>query len=124
MEVYEKILLAVCYVSLCLLVILLCFAAVSYSIGVVVMAIKHFREKARGVRGAAAMQGWIPVTKRLPKNNSDVLACRPGDYLTPIVFPANFSRCGMKPIWWDLASNAQAYAVTHWMPMPLPPEGD
>ena len=63
---------------------------------------------------------WIPVTERLPENDSDVLAyLRIGD--EGRIYPANYAS-GM---WFDCIFNTPATeSTTHWMPLPEPPKGE
>ncbi len=67
-----------------------------------------------------ATQKWIPVTERLPKNDSDVLAyLRIGEIGR--IYPANYAN-GM---WFDCTFNTPATdTTTHWMPLPEPPKED
>ena len=62
---------------------------------------------------------WIPVTERMPENGSHCLVVR-FDYVTntPFVDLLWFDNS-----WWDRL-NSGDYAVTHWMPLPEPPEED
>ena len=63
---------------------------------------------------------WIPVAERLPKESGDYLAyCGNGyiglmPYSTQYKLLYTFDGCGTK----------HAIAVTHWMPLPQPPEGE
>ena len=61
---------------------------------------------------------WIPVSERLPDDDSDVLAyLRIGD--EGRVYPANYA----KGVWWDCIFNTPATkTTTHWMPTPEPPK--
>ena len=63
---------------------------------------------------------WIPVTERLPENDSDVLAyLRIGE--EGRIYPANYAS-GM---WFDCIFNTPATeTTTHWMPLPEPPKGE
>jgi hypothetical protein len=63
---------------------------------------------------------WIPVTERLPKDDSNVLAClRIGE--EGRIYPANYA----KGVWWDCIFNTPATkTTTHWMPLPEPPKGE
>lgn len=61
---------------------------------------------------------WIPVTERLPENDSDVLAyLRIGE--EGRIYPANYASA----VWWDCIFNTPATkTTTHWMPLPEPPK--
>ena len=68
----------------------------------------------------ARVQEWIPVTERLPEDDSDVLA-----YLSigeeGRIYPANYA----KGVWFDCIFNAPVTeSTTHWMPMPERPKKD
>ena len=56
---------------------------------------------------------WIPVSERLPENDVPVLGCFAGKPAvdTCVVFEGE---------WWQVGHKIN---VTHWMPLPLPPEG-
>lgn len=61
---------------------------------------------------------WIPCSERLPHDVSRCLVCR-YDYVTKTRFiDILWFESG---IWWD-GSHGGDYAVTHWMPLPEPPE--
>ena len=58
---------------------------------------------------------WISVEERLPEAKKDVLAC--GD-----VIKTAYTR-GAGEGWFTYDGNKQLHNVTHWMPLPEPPEG-
>ena len=77
------------------------------------MAIAALREQHR----------WIPVTERLPKMYKTVLAYREnlsaeGGYTTLEYIVPNFG----EPTQWKNDLNTWKSKVTHWMPLPEPPE--
>ena len=63
------------------------------------------------------LPAWIPVTERLPDDGSDILAYTENGEDARIV-PANYDR----GIWFDCCFNRVAENITHWMPLPEPPE--
>jgi len=72
------------------------------------------------------MTEWISVEDRLPVNNEIVLVLSqtgdPKDYLAqkliPWIFQGFFERsCG-----WRVFFHCQNPTVSHWMPLPKPPE--
>ncbi len=68
---------------------------------------------------APAVREWIPVSERLPEDDSDVLAyLRIGE--EGRIYPANYA----KGMWFDCIFNTPATdTTTHWMPLPeLPKE--
>ena len=69
---------------------------------------------------ADAKPKWIPVTERLPEDDSDVLAyLRIGEESR--IYPANYA----KGMWFDCLFNTPATdTTTHWMPLPEPPKGE
>ena len=71
------------------------------------------------IANGVTIQKWIPVTERLPDNDSDVLAyLRIGE--DGRIYPANYAS-GM---WFDCIFNTNATeSTTHWMPLPEPPKG-
>ena len=61
------------------------------------------------------LQGWIPVTERLPENDDDVLTFSkyelfPGGNIDVMCYYPRAQR-------WEIDRN-----ITHWMPLPQPPE--
>ena len=60
---------------------------------------------------------WIPVTERLPEDGSDILAVQSCCGEVRII-PANYDR----GVWYDCIFNRIAEHITHWMPLPEPPE--
>ena len=70
------------------------------------------------VREALERTRWIPCSERLPHDVSRCLVCR-YDYVTKTRFiDILWFESG---IWWD-GSHGGDYAVTHWQPLPEPPE--
>lgn len=73
-----------------------------------------------GVRRAAELghdrHRWIPVTESLPDAEDLVIIAvqGEGDYSVQLGF------VGEEDLWFDF--NDQPIAVTHWMPLPEPPE--
>ena len=66
------------------------------------------------------MSQWIPVSERMPDRNGGSLVCVTADDGKPYVQQAHF----FDGIWWTGESPAARYPfdVTHWMPLPEPPE--
>lgn len=69
------------------------------------------------IANGVTVQKWIPVSERLPENDSDVLAyLRIGE--EGRIYPANYAN----GVWWDCIFNTPATkTTTHWMPLPEPP---
>ena len=69
-------------------------------------------------RGRVNALKWIPVSERLPEDDSDVLAyLRIGE--EGRIYPANYA----KGMWFDCIFNTPATnTTTHWMPLPEPPK--
>lgn len=72
------------------------------------------------INNGVTVQEWIPVTERLPEDDSDVLAySRIGEESR--IYPA----CYSNGVWFDCVFNAPATdTTTHWMPLPVPPKGE
>ena len=66
------------------------------------------------------VQEWIPVTERLPKDNSNVLGhLKIGEESR--IYPAFYAH----GVWWDCIFNeTTTSSTTHWMPLPQPPKGE
>lgn len=64
-----------------------------------------------------AAQKWIPVTKRLPENEQDIIAYMDDGEESRII-PCNYSR----GVWFDCMFDKKANHITHWMPLPEPPK--
>lgn len=92
---------------------------------------KLLMEKGFGVEGATiaaehliangvTAQQWIPVTERLPDEGEDVFVF---GYWHEKWQPL---KCHYSPHfkgqWFTSVSGQQVYAVTHWMPLPEPPQ--
>ena len=56
---------------------------------------------------------WIPVSERLPEEASDVIAVTANHLVLFAAYLPEYS------LWW---SNSMPIEVTHWMPLPEPPE--
>lgn len=59
---------------------------------------------------------WIPVTERLPENNTRVVVC----YNNPIDGEKTVS----SDVFWKGHWVRFGETVTHWMPLPEPPKGE
>ena len=58
------------------------------------------------------VQEWISVDDRLPKNSDNVLVCHNNGLVT--------TNAWLGSNWWF---NNERNQITHWMPLPEPPEG-
>ena len=66
---------------------------------------------------------WIPVTERLPEPFVSVLAYVPSEAPLPLVHESYMADDAL----WVCILERRPWkdgAVTHWMPMPEPPEGE
>lgn len=63
---------------------------------------------------------WIPVTERLPENDSGVLAFY-DDGIESRIIPATFHP---KSGWYDCLFNMPSENISYWMPLPEPPKED
>lgn len=70
----------------------------------------------RRVAEAIAGFRWIPVTEQLPKRFAFVLVAKP-HWAGRFVATHSESGC-----FWSAESGAPIGGVTHWMPLPAPPE--
>ena len=66
----------------------------------------------------AAIPKWIPVTERLPENDSGVLAFY-DDGIESRIIPATFHP---KSGWYDCLFNMPSENISYWMPLPEPPK--
>lgn len=62
---------------------------------------------------------WIPVSDRLPNSFESVLVCMPGESPFPLVHEGFINDEGE---WYSNHFMRDADDVTHWMPIPEPPE--
>lgn len=67
------------------------------------------------------MDEWISVEERMPKPFVSVLVYMPGERPLPTVHEGFLAREG---VWYANHFDRDPDEVTHWMPMPEPPEGD
>ena len=58
---------------------------------------------------------WIPVSERLPDENTEVLTYRKGGISIELLHDG---------VWGDDDIEYAPYKVTHWMPLPEPPKGE
>ena len=78
------------------------------------------------IASGVTIQKWIPVTERLPDKNGEYL-CR---WINKSVSDAEYeSTYGSFGYWFDFWEDEDkkwiAYdGITHWMPLPLDPEGE
>ena len=70
------------------------------------------------VREAPAVNHWISCSERLPESNIQVLCyCRMGDFRI-MEYDEQENR------WYEGIHDYRLQAVTHWMPLPKPPESE
>ena len=67
---------------------------------------------------AESHTGWISVDERLPEKMKDVLCSDGAD-----VFLAHYDEMCDGSIWWQPWGLPHLEGITHWMPLPEPPEG-
>lgn len=65
------------------------------------------------VSNGVTLQNWIPVSERLPERGQEVIIYT-GNIQKPTVLAYQF---------WNPKYDTWAH-VTHWMPLPTPPEGE
>ena len=68
------------------------------------------------IANGVTIQEWIPVTERLPENNTRVVVC----YNNPIDGEKTVS----SDVFWKGHWVRFGETVTHWMPLPTPPKGE
>lgn len=73
----------------------------------------------RLIANGVTLQRWIPVTERLPEAFVSVLVQMPGEKPFPTVREGFISNNG---VWHSAHFDRESDEVTHWMPMPEPPE--
>ena len=61
---------------------------------------------------------WIPVTERLPEEDSDVIAFTDEGMMFTVQY---MGIMGDEPVFDDDNGSAWAGEITHWMPLPEPP---
>lgn len=72
---------------------------------------------------------WIPVSERLPRNmaNKVIVYLQHEDLVSKIGY-GHYEKYKGVETWYDLERDApfskDGYTVTHWMPMPLSPDGE
>ena len=72
------------------------------------------------IANGVTVQEWIPVDDRLPEDWTDVLVSSRFGFLETAVYTGN-------PGKWRIGWNGdmlEADSITHWMPLPQPPEGE
>lgn len=68
------------------------------------------------IANGVTIQRWIPVTERLPQNDTYILVTTDG-----VVVPAYWHNDRM--LAFTAIGVARVVGVTHWMPLPKPPNG-
>ena len=71
---------------------------------------------------------WIPVSERKPKSIANkVIVYVEHDDLNPQIGYGHYEKFQGVEMWYNLETQEQfskyGYTVTHWMPMPISPEG-
>lgn len=83
------------------------------------------------IANGVTFQQWIPVTDRLPEEDGDYLTVNDCNSVLQFTFfkdgkkTGNYDLFGEKDIWCDYDSEYgffQCLDITHWMPLPTPPE--
>lgn len=64
---------------------------------------------------------WIPVTERLPEKGQEVLAYR-GDFFGDMMNTYTYLGSGNWEDDYGYRGSAEHEGITHWMPLPEPPE--
>lgn len=75
------------------------------------------------IANGVTIQKWIPVTERLPKEDTDVL-CYRGNHIGDLMDVYTYKG---DDEWDDTYGNRQYTedeGITHWMPLPQPPKGE
>jgi hypothetical protein len=68
---------------------------------------------------------WIPANKLLPESNCDVLVYKLNGLITIMSFHAPFDDGNRQFHWWGFGAWINQHRqVTHWMPLPLPPQNE
>ena len=73
------------------------------------------KELMKAINHAPTVSGWVSVKDRMPEQNGDYLAYTRDGIVWPYFFMAG--------VWEDALGNSTD-TVTHWMPLPEPPEED
>lgn len=81
------------------------------------------------IENAPTIGGWISVKDRLPKSMANkVLVWLEHEDLVGYIGFGHYEKYKGQEIWYDLEHNEafliRGYVVTHWMPLPEPPEED
>ena len=85
-------------------------------------------EKAFEISNGVTVQKWIPVSERLPREESMLFQKQNGEDPTYIVMingaqmPTTLFFDPDNNLWYEMRDDGEVvgYTVTHWMPMPLP----
>ena len=79
------------------------------------------------VNNAPTVGGWISVKDRLPENNAVCLTYSPKGRMrvAQAFLPSSIPNSKYDPMecWWSIHGDRSRFvAVTHWMPLPEPPQ--
>ena len=75
------------------------------------------------IANGVTVQGWIPVTERLPKRGEFVLFSYAKENRNPTMYAKNTMAVGRYDQKMFLVEGCSV-KVTHWMPLPQPPKGE
>lgn len=72
------------------------------------------------IENGVTVQEWIPVTERLPEESGMYIITANDGHAQRV----SFVQWQKKNRIWNLTGARSYWRVTHWMPMPQPPEGE
>ena len=78
-------------------------------------------ELAERVTELEAAQRWVPVSERLPEDRATVLVAFKNREILTATYYKRYEGFGGVENYWDIAG-WHSGNVTHWMPLPQPPE--
>lgn len=78
-----------------------------------ILTTEHLIDASKMVSSSATLNNWISVKNRLPKDGTSVLVTRGGPGCTTATY---FEKSGF------YNGHLEDVVITHWMPLPKPPE--
>ena len=80
------------------------------------------------IQALRQMQGWIPVSERLPRKEEFFVTQNPTEHLILTLINGDSEYCEIELIpvrhFEDIADYFENRHITHWMPLPQPPKGE
>lgn len=79
---------------------------------------EQLRQKVAEIRRFVDGEQWISADKRMPEASGTYIVCCKEQALKHVTFAKFYKKLG----YWELKGTRTFWKVTHWMPLPEPPD--